>query len=196
MNPREIVDSIISLCLLPAGLAVTSFGLHGYYGAAFLIYGSALLAHFLAHPPYSPWSGPDSLSRAIRLAARRSFVLLVLTTLNFLGSCPTWFLGLMVAATLMQWSGYFLVRPSRLAVPMLPEINQWNTLSQSLVLGFFLCDFWLIALLPNNLRFSEAFHLAGYALLAALQIMQLAHDFYRMRRSLLFWIRALAFQAN
>ncbi len=196
MNPREIVDSTLSLCLLPAGLAVASLGLHGFHGAALAVYGTALIVHFLAQPQYTPWAGPDSWARAIRLGSRRAFLLLTLTTLNFLGSCPTWFLGMMFAATLMQWSGFFLVRPSRLAVPMLPEITQWNTLAQSFILGFFLCDFWLIALLPNNLRFSETFHLAGYALLAALQIMQLAHDFYRMRRPLLFWIRALAFQAN
>jgi hypothetical protein len=196
MNSREIVDCVVSVALIPAGMAVASLALHGLYGPALAIYTTALLAHFLAQPPYSPWSGPDAAARAVRLGSRRLFVLLVLTTLNVLGSCPIWFLALMLAATLMQWTGYFLVRPSRLAVPMLPEITQWNTLAQSMVLGFFLTDFLLIQLFPNNLRFSETFHLAGYALLASVQVMQLAHDFYRMRRPLLFWIRALAFQAN
>lgn len=196
MNSREMLSSSVCLLLLPAGLAVASLSLHGYIGSAAAVYLGAVLLYLVSQPPYSPWSGPDSYVRALRLGSRRVFVLLVLTTLNALGSCPTWFLGLMVASTLMQWSGYVFVRPTRLDVPLLPEIAGWNAIAQSLVLGMFLVDFLLIQTFPNNFRFSGAFHLAGYALLASLQIMQLAHDFMRMRRPLLNWIRALAFQTN
>jgi len=194
MKPNEMVSCLFSLSLIPAGLALVSVALRGHYLSAVAIFALGMAAQMLFETSRRTWSHPDSLIHAVPLASRRVFVLLALSTLHALGSCPAWFLALVIAATLMQWGSFFLVRPSRLAPPLLPEITPWNTLCQTLLIGVFLCDFALIAAYPNNFRFSETFHLAGYSFLASLLILQLAHDFFRMRRALLYWLRSLAYQ--
>lgn len=194
MSLREILNSFFALWLVPASLGIAALALREQYAGALALYCIAWAFSFLIYPPNASWPGIDSWARAVQSLSRRCFLLAVLLTLNHLGSCPTWFMGLMLAASLMKWCGFLFIRPSRLDVPVMPEIKQWNTLAQIVIPGIFFSDLLLIQLFPANLRFSENFHLTGYAFLGALQLLQLAHDFYRVRRPILFWIRALAFQ--
>ncbi len=192
MNKKTCVAVFFSVLLIPAGFCIAALAMRGLLMQATGLYALALAMHALTHSKPLPWGASDP-TVPVQVASRRIFFLIVLTTLNALGSCPTWFVGLLCAATLMQWTGYFFVRPSRMGVPSLPEIGLWKAAAQGLVLGIFLVDLTLIQTFPNNFRLSATFHLAGYSFLAALVILQLAHDFFRMRRSLVFWFRALAF---
>ncbi|MBY0370491.1 hypothetical protein K2X33_07380 [bacterium] len=195
MKPNEMVSLLYSVSLLPAGLALVSLALRGHYLSAMAIFAIGITGQLLLETSRYGWSHPDSLAQALPQAARRVFVLLALAALHSLGSCPAWFLAFVIAATLVQWSVFFLVRPSRLAPPLLPELKPWNALCQAALIAIFFCDFALIAAYPNNFRFSETFHLAGYSFLASLLTLHLAHDFYRMRRALLYWLRSLAYQS-
>lgn len=194
MNPKDLVNNLLTVLLLPLGMGVAGVALRGHFGVALVVYALALLIAWLARPETSVWVAQETLPRAMQAGCRRAFLLLILTTLNVLGSCPTWFLGLMISATLMQWTVYLVIRPSRLAPPLLPEISLWNRFAQAAIPGIFLADMLLTQRFPGNFRFSETFHLAGYAFLASLKMLQLAHDFYRMRRAVSFWVRALALQ--
>lgn len=194
MKTQHVVSSLFSVTLLPIGLVLVGAALRGHYWTALGIYLLGLAMQLLVETARRPWNEPDTVLGAAPLAARRVFLLLSLAALHALGSCPSWFLGLLLAATLMQWGGFFLVRPSRLAPPLLPELAPWNTLCQSVLIGVYLCDFALTAAYPANFRFSETFHLAGYSFLASLMVLHLAHDFFRMRRPLLYWLRSIAYE--
>ncbi len=194
MNPKDLVNNLLTVLLLPLGMAVAAVAMRGHFGIALGIYTLALAIAWLGRPETSLWVAQETFPRAIQAGCRRTFLLLVLTTLNALGSCPTWFLGLMISATLMQWTVYLVIRPARLSPPLLPEISLWNRVAQAAIPGIFFADMLLTQRFPANFRFSETFHLAGYAFLASMQVLQLAHDFYRMRRAVSFWVRAIALQ--
>lgn len=194
MNPKEMVSNLLTVLLLPLGMGIAAVALRGHFATALGVYALALIVAWLGRPETSLWVAQETFPRAIQAGCRRTFLLLILTTLNALGSCPTWFLGLMISVTLMQWTVYLVIRPSRLSPPLLPEISLWNRVAQAAIPAIFLADSLLIQRFPGNFRFSETFHLAGYAFLASLQVLQLAHDFFRMRRAVSFWVRALALQ--
>ncbi len=185
MNPRDIATSSLSLGLLPLGLGVASQALRGSVPYALGIYVLGLVLYAASAPAYSPWANPDSIARMVRYACLRIFLLITLTAMHTLGNCPTWYLGLMIATALMQSGGFFLLRPSRLSTPFWPEVSAWNTLAQCTLTGIFL-----------STEVSEPLLELGFLILGFLQIIQLGHDFYRMRRPVLYWLRSLAFQTN
>jgi hypothetical protein len=196
MRNQEWVALAGSLALIPASVVVASLALRDNFSTALIVYAITLAASFATAPRFAPWTPSHTWQQAFRFSTRRVFFLVVLAALSFHGSCPHWFLGLMLSASLMQWAGFVLVRPHRLGAAVLPEVQNWNTAAQSLLPAVFLADFFLIQVFPRNFQFSANFHLAGYAFLASLQVMQLTHDFYRIRRPILFWLRALAFQPH
>ncbi len=161
MNPKELVTNLMTVLLLPLGMGIAAVALRGHFGTALGVFTLALLISWSARPETSRWVAQESFPRAVQAGCRRTFLLLILTTLNALGSCPTWFLGLMISATLLQWTVYVLIRPSRLAPPLLPEISLWNRVAQAAIPGIFFADLLLTQRFPGNFRFSETFHRAG-----------------------------------
>ncbi len=194
MTARKLLSTALLLGLLPAGLGVASLALREELGKACLLYAIAALIPYLVRNNTRSNENGAMVLLALNGFCRRFFLVTLLLTLNHLGSCPTWLTGLVISTTLMQWSGFLLIRPGRLNAALMPEISAWNGFGQICVPGIFLFDLLLIQRFPANFRFSEAFHLAGYSFLGALQLLEVAHDFYRVRRPILLWLRALAFQ--
>ncbi len=123
-------------------------------------------------------------------------MLILVAAFSFLDACPSWFLALLLSSTLMQTATFLIVRPSRLSAPVVPELASWNAHAQRIIPGIFLADFFLISLFPQRFVLSEDFHLAGYAFLASLQILDIAHGFYQTRRTVAIWFRGLVFQTT
>jgi phosphatidylglycerophosphate synthase len=107
--------------------------------------------------------------------------------LAYLGSCPLWFFGFIVAAFLFQSAGFLLLYPmgDQLAGFAPIRAGKRNVALQFVWIGVALFDLLLQTLYPKNFRFSASFHNAGYAVLAAMQTYTL-YSYYRTHRRRIF----------
>jgi cardiolipin synthase (CMP-forming) len=123
--------------------------------------------------------------------------LLILSFFTFLmtcGSCPPWFLGLLLAIVLLQSMGFLLVQLSprgpRTVLRPLPA-GKWNMGLQFGWIGILFADILLRHYFPKNFHFSVVFHYAGYGMLSVVQLAVFFRYFYRYRRLLLPDLRLL-----
>jgi hypothetical protein len=195
MQSRAVLCLLSSAFLLPCALGVASLSLRERPGAALVFYLAALVLAALTAPAKTPFSSKSTALQTWRMATERVFLLILVAAFSFLDSCPQWFLALLLSSTLMQSAAFLIVRPSRLSAPLVPELTAWNAYAQRVVPGIFLADFFLISVFPHAFVLSEDFHLAGYAFLASLQTLEVVHGFYQIRRTVVVWFRALAFQS-
>ncbi len=131
------------------------------------------------------WMTP--LGAVLDPIADKVFALSFFTLLMVLGSCPAWFLGLWISVNLLQCLGFVLIRMNHQGeARSLSTLRsaKWNTGIQFIWIGMVFCDFFLRHRFPHNFRFSLPFHLTGYFLLAASQVVVFFRYFHHYRSSL------------
>jgi CDP-diacylglycerol--glycerol-3-phosphate 3-phosphatidyltransferase len=118
-------------------------------------------------------------------ACDKVLILAFFTFLMTQGSCPPWFLGLLLAIVLLQSLGFLLVHFSRgrNRPPLRPlGFGKWNLAMQFTWIGVLFADLLLRQAFPRNFQYSALFHLAGYAALSVLQVSVFFRYFYGYRR--------------
>jgi len=103
--------------------------------------------------------------------------------LVYLGSCPLWFFGFIVAAFLFQSAGFLLLYPPGEKWERFQPLKagKQNVALQFSWIAVALTDLLLQLSYPRNFRFSASFHHSGYAVLAAMQAYVL-YSYYRAHR--------------
>jgi phosphatidylglycerophosphate synthase len=127
--------------------------------------------------------------------ALRSLVnLCCFSALMFFGSCPTWFLSLLIVVGLLQLSGWLFLkihdlrdRGARAAAPF----SRWNTFAQLLWITVLAIPLLCPLFFPVTIRVNFVFQLGGYLALAALQIGDFYQRFSRYHPLLLADLRRL-----
>ena len=110
------------------------------------------------------------------------------TFLMTLGSCPPWFLGMLLAIVLLQSLGFLLIHfsPDSVRLPLRTSgLGKWNMAVQYLWIGTLLAEVILRKNFPRNFQYSAIFQISGYIALAGLQISVFFRYFFRYRRALI-----------
>jgi CDP-diacylglycerol--glycerol-3-phosphate 3-phosphatidyltransferase len=129
------------------------------------------------------WRATSTLGAVLDPISDKVLTFSFFALLTYLGSCPLWFFGFIVAAFLFQSAGFLLLYPpgEHLADFAPLRAGKRNVALQFLWIGIALFDLLLQSWYPKNFRFSASFHNAGYAVLAAMQAYTL-YSYYRTHR--------------
>lgn len=129
------------------------------------------------------WNATSTLGAVLDPVSDKVLAFSFFALLVYLGSCPLWFFGFIVASFLFQSAGFLLLYPPGEQWPRFSPLptGKRNVALQFAWIGIALVDLLLQLWYPRNFRFSASFHNAGYAVLAAMQTYTL-YVYYRAHR--------------
>lgn len=129
------------------------------------------------------WNTTSSFGAVLDPVSDKVLAFCFFALLVYLGSCPLWFFGFIVAAFLFQSAGFLLLYPPGERWPRFAPLpaGKRNVALQFAWIGIALFDLLLELWYPRNFRFSASFHHTGYAVLAAMQAYTL-YAYYRAHR--------------
>lgn len=138
------------------------------------------------------WNAGSELGAFLDPLCDKATTLAFFSLFMTIGSCPQWFVALVLSSALLQGLAVYLLKArghSGIFEPL--SLSKWNTALQLLWIGIVFSDYLLQTRFPGNFRFSYPFHLTGYSFLAALQTVVFFQYVFRYRPFLFGEIRAL-----
>lgn len=177
--PNALTFSRLLLCPIVLFCQVS-----GYFGWGILLFTVAALSDFLDGFLARRYGWETELGAILDPVSDKLLALSFFSFLMIQGSCPAWFLGLLLAALLLQSLGFLLIYFGRTPIhfPLRPlPLGKWNMALQFFWIGVIFLDLLLRDRFPRNFRYSQLFHLAGYAALAVMQVSVFFRYCFRFR---------------
>lgn len=179
---RHLPNALTLSRLLLCPLMLWSF-VAGRFVQGLVLFVVAALTDWLDGYLARRWHATSSLGAVLDPVSDKILAFSFFGLLVYLGSCPLWFFGFIVASFLFQSAGFLLLYPMGEQWPRFSPLaaGKRNVALQFGWIGIALVDLLLQLWYPRNFRFSASFHNAGYAVLAAMQAYTL-YSYYRAHR--------------
>jgi cardiolipin synthase len=173
MKAAKLLPNALTISRLLLCPVIVYLFLGGKYLPGLALFMVACITDFLDGYLARRFALESPLGAVLDPVADKVFALSFFSLLMVLGSCPSWFLGLWISVNLLQCVGYGLIRWNHHGEFLVKSIRaaKWNTAIQFGWIGIVFADFFVRYRFPHNFRFSLAFHVTGYVLLAGCQIL-------------------------